>query len=901
MIQLDYRHVLDALVDPVVAADASNRIVYLNEATARLLGWTRDELLGQPLTVIQPSRFHAAHLLAFQRFMATGVPTILNHPIRVPALARDGTEIDIELMLTGLSLPDGETLAVASLRDLRARVELERQLSVTRYLRATAEAAARITSRLDIEHVLRIAVETMTAEFGAALARIWLYEPATHTLHLRASAGLSTATEESSRAHLDIATYPYKVGEVARTGKPFIKKGLAGDPQFDQEWVAREGIAAVAAFPLIIAGELRGVLVQFSRYPLPDELVQALGAFVAIVSAAVNDSELMTREHQARAEAEAVTERLRAIQAITDAALSRLALDDLLRELLARVRSILSVDVATILLLDDDGRYLRVQASEGLQEEVNEGVRIPVGRGVVGRIAADRTPLIVDDLSSVEIVSPQIRERVSSLMGAPLLVEGRTIGVIHVDTFHRRQFTEDDLRLLQLVADRIASPIEQARLYEAERRSRTEAEAAQKHSAFLDQISRVLASSLDYQVTLTNLANLVVPELADWCTIHIVEENGTVRPLTTTHRNPAKIELAQQLQARFPYDPDARYGVPEVIRSRTPQLVPEISRELLAGASLAPELLDVVRDLGLSSSIIVPLVARERVLGAITLVAAESGRRYGPADLALVEEVARRAAVAVDNARLYHDAQEALRMRDELLSSVSHDLKNPLTAIKGQAQVLQRRASRLAPQDGERILRGLESISNTADKMNRLINDLVDMARVRMGRPLDLNCASVDLVALARRVVAEHQEAARGHIEIQTDLPSVIGHWDGFRLERIFDNLVGNAIKYSPEGGRIIVRIHEEGSAGQAVLSVEDRGLGIPPDDLPHIFDRFYRGSNVVGRIEGTGIGLAGVKQIVEQHGGSVIVDSRVGEGTVVTVRLPLTGPQTVADVRSLT
>jgi len=711
---IEPRHILDALADPVVAADATNRIVYVNDATAMLLGWSVEELLGQPLTIMQPERFRSLHLAAFERFLSTGVATILGHPIRVPALRQDGTEIDIELMLTAWRQPDGGFLAIASLRDLRERVALERELEITRYLRA--------------------------------------------------------------------------------------------------------------------------------------------------------------------------------VQTVTDAALLHLGLDDLLYELLRRVRSILSVDVATILLLSEDEQVLQVRASNGLEEEVREGVRIPIGQGVVGRVASTGTPMIVDDVSQAEVLSPHVRERARSLMGAPLLAEGRTIGVIHVDSFEHRQFTQDDLQLLRLVADRIAAPIERARLYEGEHRARTEAEAARQRSAFLDEASRVLASSLDYQTTLTNVAQLVVPQLADWCAIHVVEEDGTVRPLTTAHTDPAKVALARELETRYPYDPDAPYGVSAVIRSRKSELTPEISDAMLAGASRDPEILAVLRGLGLRSSMLVPLVARDRVLGAITFVSAESGRRYGSADLALAEELARRAAMAVDNARLYQEAQDALRMRDDLLSSVTHDLKNPLTAIKGQAQVLQRRAARLPPESGERLVKGLENISDTAARMNRLINDLVDMARLRMGHPLDLTYGPTDLVALARASVEDQQRTAGHRIRLESDVPDLIGSWDGFRLERVLDNLIANAVKYSPEGGPITVRIwQEEGPNGAvAALSVEDRGLGILPDDLPNIFERFYRGANVVGRIAGTGIGLAGAKQIVEQHGGSISVGSDVGQGTTFTIRLPV-------------
>jgi PAS domain S-box-containing protein len=307
VIELDFRQVLDTFADAVIAADGSGRIVYVNRAAEKLLGWHAAELVGHPLLAIIPARLHDVHRAGFQRYLTTRRAKLIGRPVRVPALRHDGTEVEIELTLSAFHVGEDEELFVGALRDLSDRVELERQLAVTRALGAATQAAAKLTSRLDLEHVLQTVVDTLVADFESALARIWLYDPATHTLHLRASAGLSRATAESSRAHIDVATYPYKVGEVARSRVPFVQSGLIGDPHFEQDWVRRERIASVAVFPLLIAGELRGVLVSFSRLPLREETVEVLGAFVAIVTASLNDVQLFHREQAARAEAEAAS------------------------------------------------------------------------------------------------------------------------------------------------------------------------------------------------------------------------------------------------------------------------------------------------------------------------------------------------------------------------------------------------------------------------------------------------------------------------------------------------------------------------------------------------------------------------------------------------------------------
>ena len=229
---------------------------------------------------------------------------------------------------------------------------------------------------------------------------------------------------------------------------------------------------------------------------------------------------------------------------------------------------------------------------------------------------------------------------------------------------------------------------------------------------------------------------------------------------------------------------------------------------------------------------------------------------------------------------------EMTRQKDDFLSAAAHDLKTPLTTIKGHAQLLQKHAE-LAP-ERERLIQGLKRIDGVATRMTALINELLDVNRVQMGKPLDLVLKPVELVALARQMVADAQHANDRHQVVLISRETAIhGQWDLYRLERVVGNLVSNALRYSPDGGAITVTVDREGDE-RAILQVSDQGLGIPACDLPHIFERFHRGGNVAGRIAGSGIGLATVRQIVKQHGGEISVESREGEGSTFTVRLPL-------------
>jgi signal transduction histidine kinase len=227
--------------------------------------------------------------------------------------------------------------------------------------------------------------------------------------------------------------------------------------------------------------------------------------------------------------------------------------------------------------------------------------------------------------------------------------------------------------------------------------------------------------------------------------------------------------------------------------------------------------------------------------------------------------------------------------RDEFMASVSHDLKSPLTFIKGMASLRRRRAS--STPESAPLIDALDQIEASAGRMTEQLDELVDVSRLESGRALDLRRGQTDLVALARKAVDQHQQTTDRHaLQVIAEVSELVGDWDGMRLSRVLDNLLGNAVKYSPRGGAVQVAIGVDGRAAErtAILRVSDCGEGIPPSDLPHIFERFHRGRNVEGRIPGTGIGLAGVQHIVELHRGSILAESQVGQGTTFTLRLPL-------------
>jgi signal transduction histidine kinase len=311
-------------------------------------------------------------------------------------------------------------------------------------------------------------------------------------------------------------------------------------------------------------------------------------------------------------------------------------------------------------------------------------------------------------------------------------------------------------------------------------------------------------------------------------------------------------------------------------------------------------LADVTRRLGPRALASVPLVIEGRAIGAFNMSFSE-GIALTRIDRDYILAVARQCAPAIERARLTEaeraartDAEAALRVRDEFVASVSHDLKTPLTTIKGHTQLLLRLIGRELI-DQRRLTDALTAIDATTTRMTSMVAELVDVSRLQTGRPLELTRAPVDLVSLARAAAADHQRTTEYHqVRVESEVDELVGLWDAGRLERVLSNLLSNAIRYSPEGGPVTIRLgREDGADGHAWawLSVEDQGLGIPAADLTRVFERFHRGANVAGLIGGAGIGLAGSKQIIEQHGGVITVASIQGEGTTFTLRLPLPPP----------
>lgn len=418
----------------------------------------------------------------------------------------------------------------------------------------------------------------------------------------------------------------------------------------------------------------------------------------------------------------------------------------------------------------------------------------------------------------------------------------------------------------------------------------TEKHREEQRRTFLLGAVEQFNSSLDYQLILTNIVHQIVPELADWCAVDIWE-NGQPKRLAVAHIDPEKIALVQAIQRRYPADPRAPGSLERVFNSKQAYLLSEIPSDRLRASARDAEHLALIEQLQLCSYLAVPILSHGQALGVLTLAMAESGRHYNQSDLEFGGTFADRAAIAIENSRMFRttelalaretearvQAEQAMHFSDIFVGILGHDLRNPLHAIATTAQLL----SRLCRDEQQQRLAG--RINSSTDRMARMIDQLLDVTRIRIGGGLKLSRSQLDLGALAQQII-EETEAGAARTVTFAHQGQLDGSWDGDRLQQVLSNLLSNAARHGAAGRPITLSIDGRDSAA-IMLEVKNQGA-IPAALLPQIFEPF-RSSSTRGRLDGLGLGLFITRAIVETHGGSIAIQSDEIAGTTVAVHLP--------------
>ena len=519
-------------------------------------------------------------------------------------------------------------------------------------------------------------------------------------------------------------------------------------------------------------------------------------------------------------------------------------------------------------LIENSSDFIGIADAAGKPVYVN-----PAGRRMVG-LPADYP---VGNTQMLEYYAPDQRSFAADVIVRSMVEQGQWKG----ETFFRHWLTEEAIP----VSDEhfMIRDAETARVLGMGTVTRdiSDIRRAENELRFLAEVGAVLGSSLDFDDTLRNVARLAVRDLADLCVIDGVAEDGNVTRLKVLSRDPSREWICSDFM-RVPLDRHRPYWLQSLLENARPVLMEHLSAEMIG--SFLPDAADLqaIRAAGLESALAVPLLAHAKLVGAILLISCSAACIYGPEDVRLAEELAQRAALSIENARLFIEARRAIQTREDVLAIVSHDLKSPLSTIGLVAQALRR----YEHMEAHRFSDLAGKIDRAVETMRLLVFDLLDFSKFQSGtfsvephagRVEDMVMPVIDV--LTTLADARQQTIA---LNISSSLPEVLA--DSHRVGQVVSNLLGNAIKFTPEGGKILVSARQQGDA--VVVSVSDQGPGIPSEYLSKIFDRFWQAKET--RQMGSGLGLSIAKGIVEAHGGKIWAESELDKGSSFYFTLPL-------------
>jgi signal transduction histidine kinase len=528
------------------------------------------------------------------------------------------------------------------------------------------------------------------------------------------------------------------------------------------------------------------------------------------------------------------TDRLERLQAVTDAALAHLEVEELLQVLLPRIRDILGADTCAVLLLDEETNELVARAAVGIEEEVEAGVRIAMGGGFAGRVAAGKQPVVLDDIDEAELLNPILREKgIKSMVGVPLLVAGAVIGVLHVGTLQRREFDSDDVDLLQLAADRAAVAIEHARLFEAERHARRRIEHVQ---AVTDAALAHLELEELLDVLLPRIRDILV---ADTCAVLLLDRDTN----ELVARAALGIEEEVVAGVRIPMGGGFAGRV-----AATKQ--PVIIDNLATYGVLNP----ILREKGIESMLGVPLLVGDDAIG-VMHVGSLAPRRFTNDDVELLQLVAQRVAIAIERAKLHEQARQFDQLKLNFVAIASHELRTPATSIYGALTTLVQRLE-LPPETREELI---QMAYQQSDRMRRLIEQLLDLSRLDARAIRVVPHPIVLSSVLAEIVSGSVPQGLRADVDVPADLAAVA---DPLALERVLTNLLTNAVRH----GAAPIRLSAVRKDANLRISVEDSGSGVPEELRDRLFDRFSRADSGVG----SGLGLAIARAYAHAMGGEL-------------------------------
>lgn len=584
---------------------------------------------------------------------------------------------------------------------------------------------------------------------------------------------------------------------------------------------------------------------------------------------------------QRRAARLAVTQTLAEVATIEEAALP----------VLKAICKNLHWDVGTLWLVDSRSEqlttfdvYSEIPQALARFEKASRSLCCGMDRTLPGRVWQSREPHWIADIRcdrdfARAAVAAQVG--IQGAFACPVYLGNRVLGVLEFFSREIRQPDEDLLELMTMLGGQLGQFIERVRAQQRTQEHLHRLTDAERRLRFVADASRSLAMLVDPVTTLQRMASLATPVFADWCAVHIPDEQTHLRQIALAHSDPEKLGLAEQLNRRYPPDPKATTGVSQVMRSGVSEWAADITHNMLEQVAKDDEHLRLLKTLDLKSYICVPIKIKERVLGVITFVRSETSSRYTIEDCEVAEDLAYRTAIAMENERLYEELRDEHRRKDEFLAMLAHELRNPLAPISAGLEVMALQG--IEPQS-------VELMQEQVRHLVRLVDDLLDVSRIMRGH-IQLRKEPVDVVKVthhAVEIVRPFLDSRRQILEVTVPPEPMMMHADPVRLTQVVINLLNNAAKYTPPGGHVWLTIVKKDN--ELELMVRDDGTGIDASLLPRVFDLFTQADRSLERSQGgLGIGLTVVRNLIELHGGSVNAASQgIGKGSSFTVHLPL-------------
>lgn len=519
-----------------------------------------------------------------------------------------------------------------------------------------------------------------------------------------------------------------------------------------------------------------------------------------------------------------------------------------------RLRLLLEHSTDAITLIDKDGK--RLYSTPSRKNILGYDNEPDIGQNVFDLIHPDDKLAVYSSLKHIlkgENTSLTMMFRVMHEKGHWIWVEATGTNLLHIQGINAVVVNYKDVSLRKQAQDKLQ---------------------------FLERASNILMSSINYETTIKNIANLIVPTLADYCRIVVKDEKGITSEVGLNHVDPKMISYVKKLYAQYKNNLNPSHGVGKILATGEPEIIPVLTPEILAPVKNNKKLMKTLDKLQIKSYMGVPLKSRGKIIGAITFSSIKDNFSYSQSDLYFAQELAYRVASALDNARAYANEQKAVELRDNFISIASHELKTPVTSIKGFTQLLQKKVT------DNKTTHYLSRLDHQVTRLMGLINNLLDVSKIQRGK-LDLNKETINVHALLQEIASDVHTMMMSHKIMIKCSKTLQVSVDRYRISQVIINLLTNAIKYSPSASTVVVTA--KATKKELVILIQDFGIGIEEKNLHKIFEPFYQADNNVRQsFGGLGLGLHISKEIIQRHGGDISVTSTKGKGSVFRISLPL-------------